>query len=124
MAHKILVADDNEQIRRLLTISLEQAGYSVAAAASGIQALELLKTSSQFDLILTDLVMTDMDGLALLTEIKRTDPGLPVIAMSGAFSGRLLKFAASFGVPTIEKPFDLAKLLKVVESALSQNTVG
>jgi CheY-like chemotaxis protein len=64
----------------------------------------------QFDLLITDFSMPAMDGLQLLTEIKRTDPGLAVIAMSGSFSGRLLRFAATFGAGTIEKLFKRAAL--------------
>ena len=68
--------------------------------------------------------MPEMDGLQLLTEIKRTDPGLAVIAMSGSFSGRLLRFAATFGVPTLEKPFKRAAILNLVESAFKVSTVA
>ena len=121
MAYLILLADDNEEFRRSVATILDEAGYSVAEAATGKQALARVKSSGhqQFDLLITDLAMPDMDGLQLLTEIKRTDPGLPVIAISGSFSGRLLRFAATFGVPTLEKPFKRAALLKIVESALS-----
>jgi len=118
MAHRILLADDNEKVRRALTRVLESAGYSVVEAGTGKEALAHLNSSTEFDLLLTDLQMPDMDGLQVLTELKSTDPDLPVIAMSGAFSGRLLKFATTFGVPTLEKPFRAPALLQAVESAL------
>ena len=118
MAHRILLADDNEKVRRLLARTLEAEGYSVVEAGTGKEALAHLNSSQEFDLLLTDLEMPDMDGLQVLTEAKRTDPELPVIAISGAFSGRLLRFAATFGVPTIEKPFSVPALLQAVESAL------
>ena len=120
MACPILIADDNEQLRRCVARILAVAGYSVGEAASGKKALAHLNSSTEFDLLITDLAMPDMDGLQLLTEVKRTAPDLPVIAMSGAFSGRLLKFAATFGVPTLEKPFQGFALLVAVELALSK----
>ena len=121
MDHLILLADDSEKLRRSVADILQDEGYSVVEAATGKQALAQLRSArQQFDLLITDLSMPAMDGLQLLTEIKRTDPGLPVIAMSGSFSGRLLRFAATFGAVTIEKPFKRATLLKAVASALAK----
>src|SRR5688572_26886257 len=125
MAHRILITDDDKQFRRCLAAILVESGYSVAEAATAKQALAFRTSSGQqFDLLITDLAMPGMDGLQLLTEIKRTDPGLAVIAMSGSFSGRLLRFAATFGVPTLEKPFKRAAILNLVESAFKVSTVA
>ena len=121
MVHRILLADDNEKLRRALTHILEESGYSVVGVATGTEALRLLNASSEFDLLITDLVMPDMDGQELLTELKCTDSSLPVIAMSGSFSGRLLRVATTFGVATIGKPFRRSSLLNLVESALSSS---
>ena len=118
----VLLADDNEKVRRALARVLEEEGYTIVEAASGKEALSHLNSSTEFDLLITDLAMPDMDGLQVLTEVKRTDPDLPVIAMSGAFSGRLLKFATTFGVPTLEKPFRVPALVNAVESALRSKT--
>ena len=115
MSHRILIADDNDEFRRSLATTLDEAGYSVAETATGTQALVQVKSC---DLLITDLAMPHMDELQLLTEIKRTDSDLPVIAMSGALGGRLLRFASTFGVPTLEKLFKRAALLNAVESAL------
>ena len=120
MDYLILLADDNEKLRRSLAGVLEEAGYPVVQAATGKEALAHLNSSTEFDLFITDLMMPDMDGLQILTEIRRTDPDLPVIAMSCAFSGRLLRFASTFGVPTLEKPFKGSALLKTVDSVLSK----
>jgi CheY-like chemotaxis protein len=118
MNRLLLLADDNEKLRRALASVLEDAGYQVVQAGTGKEALAHLNSSTEFDLFITDLMMPGMDGLQVLTELRRTDPDLPVIAMSGAFSGRLLKFASTFAVPTLEKPFKVPELLKAVESAL------
>jgi CheY-like chemotaxis protein len=118
MNRLVLLADDNEKLRRALAGVLEDAGYQVVQAGTGKEALAHL-SSSEFDLFITDLMMPGMDGLQLLTELRRTDPDLPIIAMSGAFGGRLLKFASTFGVPTLEKPFKGTTFLEAAESALA-----
>ena len=117
MAHRILIADGNEEFRRSLATILHEAGYSVAETATGTQALAQVKSC---DLLITELATPDMDGLQVLTEIRRTDPDLPIIATLGTFSGRLLRSASIFRVPTLEKPFKRAVLIKTVESALSK----
>jgi DNA-binding NtrC family response regulator len=122
MQKRILINDDDDRFRRSLATFLDEAGYSVAEAVTGNQALAQVKSSGQqFDLLITDLAMPDMDGQELITELKCTDSSLPVIAMSGSFSGRLLRFATTFGVATIGKPFKRASLLTLVESALSSS---
>jgi DNA-binding response OmpR family regulator len=120
MAHRILIADDSEQLRQSLVMILIEAGYLVFAAATGNEALAQVKSfDQQFDLLITDIGLPDMDGLQLLTEIRGIHPVLPVIAISGSFSARFyLEFASTFGVPTLEKPFKASTLLKIVESVL------
>ena len=77
MRKRILVADDNDQFRRSLVMILDQAGYSVEEAENGKQALARVKTTGwQFDFIISELQMPDMDGLQLLTEVKGIDPQL------------------------------------------------
>ena len=120
MDYLILLADDNEKLRRSLAGVLEQAGYPVVQAATGEEVLAHLNSSTEFDLLITDVMMPDMNGLQVLTEIRRTDPDLPVIMMSGASNGGLLRFASAFGINTLEKPFKGFSLVKTVESVLSK----
>ena len=120
MDYLILLADDNEKLRRAFAGALEDAGYPVVEAATGKEALAHLDSPTEFDLLITDVVMPDMNGLQVLTEIRRTDPDLPVIMTSGASNGGLLRFASAFGIPTLEKPFKGSVLLKTVESVLSK----
>ena len=120
MEKRILITDDNEECRRSLATILAEVGYSVDLAENGKEALAQVKSSGrQFDLLITDLNMPDMDGLQLLTEVKRVDPDLPVIAISGSFSGRLLRFAATFGVAVLQKPFKRGPFLTLVESTVA-----
>ncbi len=123
MPKKILLTDDSEPFRRSVAVILVEVGYEVAEAGTGNEALAQLKTLGlQFDLLITDLNMPDMDGLQLMTEAKRIDPDLPVIAMSGSFSGRLLRFATTFGVATIEKPFKRGAFLDLVNSVIETHS--
>jgi CheY-like chemotaxis protein len=121
MANTILLADDNEKLRRSLTHILEESGYLVVEAATGTEALRLLNTSAEFDLLITDLVMPDMEGLELITRLRNSHPKLGIVAISGTFDGKFLPVARLLGVKeTLEKPFKRAELLKAVESALSK----
>jgi len=78
----ILLVDDEDSIRNTFAIFLERAGYQAATAASVARALELLH-SSTFDLIVTDIVLPDSDGLRLLHEAKRLELHTPVIMITG-----------------------------------------
>jgi CheY-like chemotaxis protein len=120
--HRILLADDNEKLRRSITHILEEAGYSVVGVASGTEALRLLTLSTEFDLLITDLVMPDMEGLELITRLRNSHPKLGIVAISGTFDGKFLPVARLLGVKeTLEKPFKRAELLKAVESVLSKS---
>jgi CheY-like chemotaxis protein len=125
MSHRILLADDNEELRRSITHVLEEAGYLVLGVASGNEALQLLNSSTDFDLLITDLVMPDMAGLELITVLKKSHPTLSIVAISGAFDGQFLQAAKGLGVQeTLEKPFSQAELLQTVESALSRKATA
>ncbi len=81
MSHHVLIVDDDELVRTGLAANLEREGYRVSTAASADEALRSLETSPA-DLVLTDLVMEGMDGLALLRRLTAQMPDLPVIVMT------------------------------------------
>jgi len=117
----ILIADDDEKLRRCVAQIIETAGYSVVEAATGKEALRHLDSPSEFSLFITDLVMPDMEGLELITLLKKSHPQLPIVAMSGSFDGQFLYVAKVFGVQaTLQKPFKASILLKTVESVLAR----
>jgi CheY-like chemotaxis protein len=78
---KLLVVDDEENIRMLFKEELEEEGYQVEAASNGLEALEKLKGSS-FDLVVLDIKMPGMDGIQALNEIKNLNKDQPVILCS------------------------------------------
>ena len=82
LQQRILLVDDDEAVRSVLRRSLVKAGYEVHEAGEGGAALKLL-ASAPADLIITDLVMPEMEGIEFIMALRKTHPKLPVIAMSG-----------------------------------------
>src|SRR5712692_1403299 len=82
MKHKVLLVDDQEQLRSLLAENLSQRGYEVLEAANGV-ALKALFAGPQPDAVLLDLKLPDADGLDLLSLLKRQWPETEVIVLSG-----------------------------------------
>jgi two-component system cell cycle response regulator CpdR len=80
---RILIAEDEEAARVLLSRALELDGHNIHAVADGAAALEYLQAGNEADLLLTDISMPLMDGIALALSVSRDRPGLPVVLMTG-----------------------------------------
>ncbi|MBU2739163.1 sigma 54-interacting transcriptional regulator [Acidithiobacillus concretivorus] len=116
---KILLVDDDADLLRLLSLRMKTAGYNISTAANGNEALALLAMEHP-GLVITDLKMDQMDGMALLDAIRREYPTLPVIILTahGSIPDALL--AADQGVfAFLTKPFDGKDLMAQVERAFS-----
>ncbi len=116
-ALKILLVDDDADLLRLLSLRMKNAGYQISTAANGREALSLLAIEHPA-LVITDLKMDEMDGMALLDAIRRDYPTLPVIILTahGSIPDALL--AANQGVfAFLTKPFDGKELMAEVERA-------
>ena len=118
----VLVADDEPGIRDLLKHWIARAGNQVVCAASGDEAVRLLR-SAHFDLVITDIVMPDGDGFELIASIKLHQPQACIIAMSGGGkylqSADCLKMARGLGAHGIVmKPFNWEEMRKAIESTL------
>jgi DNA-binding response OmpR family regulator len=118
---RILVVDDEPPVAVLLRDALTLAGHEVYTAPDGVQAMRILKESS-FALLITDVVMPEMDGLELISELKKLDQPPEVIAISGApGQWKVLNTAQTLGVVRVlTKPFTLAELLQAVRASLSR----
>ncbi len=118
----ILLVDDEPSVLKSLELVLERAGFDVLAVNDGRLAVESMQ-SGRFDLVLTDLVMPDREGVETIIELRRTHPHLPIIAMSGGGMGSAdlyLSVAAQVGAnATLLKPFSEAQLLSVIEQVLA-----
>jgi two-component system, chemotaxis family, chemotaxis protein CheY len=118
----ILVVDDEEFIRTLIKEVLDPQGHTVITASSGKEAFQLCHERS-FDLLITDLEMPDMDGIELISSLRGVQKKLPILAISGAFSGRFLRMAKALGaVKSLDKPFRMAELLAMVDKILGKQS--
>ena len=115
----ILIIDDDDLIRVLLRSALEAAGYEVTEAANGRQGLELYRYRPT-DLVITDIVMPEMNGLDMLLELTREFLHAKVIAISGAGGEKnVLDVAKLLGArQTFQKPFSMPHLLGAVRYEL------
>jgi CheY-like chemotaxis protein len=113
----ILLIDDEDQVRMLFQIALEDAGYRVLSADSGKEGLRLLH-DQVVDVILVDIFMPAMDGLELIPHLRKTRPASKILAISGASSEwNYLDAAKYLGAnDTLMKPFSLQELLEAVSA--------
>ncbi len=121
MAARILVIDDDEQIRLLVRKMLETGGYCVDEASDGRVGMQKYMAEPQ-DLVITDLIMPDKEGLETIRELRRYNPDVKIIAMSGGGSlpaNNYLHMAESFGAQrTLHKPFRIDEMLDAVRALL------
>jgi two-component system response regulator (stage 0 sporulation protein F) len=111
---KILVADDDPVIRKLLYQVLSEDGHKVSLATNGAQVIEEVQ-KEDFELLLSDVHMPVMNGLETLRIMRSTFPQLPVVMMD-SYPDQLVKQAENEGALTcIHKPFDLRELREIIE---------
>jgi CheY-like chemotaxis protein len=117
---RILVVDDEPGVRQVVRSLLENAGYAVAEAAHGGDAMAQVRAGG-IDLVLTDLVMPEQEGVETIRALRLESPDMPIIAMSGAFGGDFLRIAGLVGAhATVSKPVDPTRLLGHVRAMLAR----
>jgi DNA-binding response OmpR family regulator len=115
---RILFVDDDIEIVMFASRVLRDAGYEVLVGGNGNVALSTARTEP-LDLLITDLVMPEREGLETIMRLRKSHPALPVIAISGAYGGHFLKGAATLGAAAVlPKPFSGDELLEAVRTAL------
>ena len=118
---RILIIDDEAMIRDLLVNILEREGYETITASGGKDGIKIYRENPA-DLIITDLIMPEKDGIETIQELKKDFPDIKIIAISGG--GRLgpqdyLHLAKMLGAQrTLTKPIELPELLKAIEELL------
>lgn len=117
---KILVAEDDGTVREFVVRALRQQGYEVAAVGDGLEALTLLE-GQQFDLLLADIVMPEMDGIALALKVTKDYPDLPVLLMTGYSAERQRAHNLDALIhDVITKPFTLRQICDAAAQVLSK----
>lgn len=121
--NRVLVIDDDEQVREMLRRMLEYDGFEVVEAEDGDQGLRLAE-QAPVDLVITDILMPNKEGLETIMGLRRHQRDLPIIAISGGgFSGSLdyLTTADKLGATmTVAKPFTRQQMIAAVRKALQQ----
>ncbi len=121
---RILVVDDDEDLLCLLKDALKSQGYIVDMANNGFSAFERLK-KSEFDLLLTDINMPNMNGLELLEKINAESINITPIIMSSMFSNKLRSDAKERGAMVcLDKPFSLGSLFSVIKNSFQQRELN
>jgi len=116
---RVLVVDDEESIREIVASMLAAAGYATRQASSGMEALNILNSGEEFDLMLSDLMMRDLDGIGLLEQTKTGYPELPVIMVTAVHDISVALAAIRNGAyDYLLKPFEREQLLAAVSRAL------
>lgn len=119
---RILVVDDDAGVRQVLRGMIESAGYPVELASNGKEALDKLQQES-FNLIITDLVMPELEGIETIQVLRKNYPHIRIIAMSGAFGGEYLGIAGFLGAhKTLTKPVRIDTVLATIREALAEET--
>ena len=121
--YRILLAEDDQVMREYLTRALERSGYRVAAVDRGTAALPLLE-SETFDLLLTDIVMPEMDGIELARRAAEMVPGLRVMFITG-FAAVTLKAGREMpNARVLSKPFHLRDLVAEVDRVFEMGSAS
>jgi len=123
---RILIVDDDQQVRTMLRITLKREGYEVSEAANGSEAIQLYRANPG-GVVITDIVMPEKEGIGTILELKKDFPTVQIIAISGGGKNDAqdyLKVAKTLGAKyTFAKPVDRADLLAAVKELAAVEAV-
>ncbi|WP_119165240.1 response regulator [Algihabitans albus] len=115
----ILLAEDDAAVRSFVTSALAHRGHEVTAVEDGLQALEALGESREFDLLITDIVMPGLDGIGLALRVARDSPDLPILLMTGYSAEKQRAHNLDELIArVVVKPFTLKEICEAAEEAL------
>jgi CheY-like chemotaxis protein len=123
---RVLIVDDEDSMRQLVARAIAMDGHDIMTASDGAEALEILgSTDSAFDLLLTDIQMPIMDGIALALAAARDFPDLTILLMTGLADQRERASGLNaIAYDVITKPFSVADIRTAVADALASRKIG
>jgi len=119
----VLLVEDEEAVRSFAARALTMRGYTVLEASGGEEALEIVQSGAEIHLIVTDVVMPNMDGPTMVKHVKKLKPEIPVIFMSGYAEEAFRRDEGSGDIHFLPKPFGLKQLAAKVKDVLSGTAV-
>jgi two-component system cell cycle sensor histidine kinase/response regulator CckA len=115
----ILLVEDEDMVRAVAERALTRQGYTVLTANDGEQGLEVLANTDRIDLLISDVVMPNMDGPSMVARARRARPDLPVLFMSGYAEEQLRKSIDIANVAFLPKPFSVSQLAEAARDAMA-----
>lgn len=120
----VLIVDDQDMVRRTLRVALESEGLDVREAGDGDEALRLYRKTPA-DVVITDIVMPNKEGIETIFELRRSSPKVKIIAMSGRDTVDFLDMARKLGADhALRKPFEMRLLVTLVRSCLEGSSTS
>jgi len=120
---RVLVVDDEPRICRLILDVLVQEGYMVDVSFSGADALQMIREYN-YHLLITDLEMPGIDGLELIQKVKKRDPDIRAIMITGNAIDDVATWSLRYGIDnTMQKPFNITELKRVVKQVLCTHKI-
>ena len=121
----VLIADDEEPVRRVASRLLARNGYEVREAANGAEALRMLaEGNGEIDLLVSDIIMPEMGGLELARRVATDFPRLPILLISGYSDGQELGQSIPADLDLLQKPFSGTELTAAVARCLARGATG
>lgn len=124
MKNTILVIDDDHAVRKTICDNLLECGYDVYEAENGEQGLKVIQSGTIPKIVITDIIMPEKEGLETIMELKKTHPGIRLIAISGGGrtkSNDFLHLASVLGAhATLPKPLDMNRLEETIRMLITE----
>ena len=117
---KLLLVEDEDMVRAVAERALARQGYTVVTACDGEDGLARFEDSGPFDLVVSDVVMPNMDGPAMASQLRERSPDLPILFMSGYAEEQLRQTISLDQVHFLPKPFSVAQIVDAVRSAIAE----
>lgn len=117
MPKKLLIAEDDRELRNFLRDELIDAGFTVTAVKDGAEAV-VHAADQSFDLFLLDMMMPGLDGIQTIRVLRKVAPGAPIVGLTGYVGQGFMSQAAAYGVTCLSKPVVMTDLIKEINDAL------